>query len=691
MNFLENLAAQRQKLLDGIDANEGDINLRIFEDFYPDEAHFIYELLQNAEDAGATEVAFELTDQACYVEHNGSRQFNERDIRSITGIFNSSKKDNADKIGKFGVGFKSVYVYTETPIVYSKDFSFKILKLVLPQAIVPKPGLGTRTRFEFPFNSPKKDAKAAFSEVESGLKQLADTTLLFLNNLRYISWSIGDQAGAVRRELHPDAHIEILKLADGDEVSSSHWLRFSAPIERIEQLSKAAGGVERQEVAVAFEMAFRGELKSFDPSKPIADQLRIVPAIKGKVSVYFPAEKETSGLRFHLHAPFIPELSRASIKNSPENTPLFEQLAVVSARALHAIKELGLLAGDFLAVLPNNDDSLSDRYKGIRQAIISEMKSQPLVPTVSGDFAPASRLLQSRAPIKVLLSDDDIAFVANRSDQPTWVIGATQRNQNQDKFLTSLGIPTWDAEDLKRFFETKARKSVGLWDKCELSPGVLSWLAGKSFEWLQALYALLYRHCEGPDGYGKLQTAYFIRLVSGSWGTGDIAYFQTGPASATDPLHRVDDRILTDGTKKTQQQDARLFLERIGVREPNELDELEILLRSRYGETSAPPDDKVYVADLRRMIALLESDPSQKGIFSKARIFRVASLSLQWVSAAQVYLDEPFVRTGLKVLYDLTVDQSHKRWPLDSWYLSCGILAEKISSFAEKVGCQKGV
>ena len=49
MNFLENLAAQRQKLLDGIDANEGDINLRIFEDFYPDEAHFIYELLQNAE------------------------------------------------------------------------------------------------------------------------------------------------------------------------------------------------------------------------------------------------------------------------------------------------------------------------------------------------------------------------------------------------------------------------------------------------------------------------------------------------------------------------------------------------------------------------------------------------------------------------------------------------------------------
>ena len=30
MNVLENIAAQRQKLLDGIDANEGDINLLNF-------------------------------------------------------------------------------------------------------------------------------------------------------------------------------------------------------------------------------------------------------------------------------------------------------------------------------------------------------------------------------------------------------------------------------------------------------------------------------------------------------------------------------------------------------------------------------------------------------------------------------------------------------------------------------------
>ena len=60
------------------------------------------------------------------------------------------------------------------------------------------------------------------------------------------------------------------------------------------------------------------------------------------MAVFFPAEKETSGLRFHLHAPFVPELSRASIKETPANLPLFEQLATLAGASLHQIRDLGL-------------------------------------------------------------------------------------------------------------------------------------------------------------------------------------------------------------------------------------------------------------------------------------------------------------------------------------------------------------
>lgn len=689
MSLIKQIAQKRQLLLDGIEANGGDINLRIFEDFYPDEAHFIFELLQNAEDAGATEVAFELTAKMCSFEHNGSRHFNEQDIRGITGIFNSSKKDNPDKIGKFGVGFKSVFVYTDTPFVYSKHHSFRIERLVLPVEVPPKPGLGERTRFEFPFNNPKKDYKEAFAEVKSGLEQLSENTLLFLRNLGYIKWKIGAQEGALLREEHSENHVEVLKQLAGKEVQSSHWLRFSAPLQLDKAFSAPVDGVERQQVAIAFELAVTGEKKAFDKSKTIKEQLKVVPAERGKVSVFFPADKETSGLRFHLHGPFVPELSRASIKNSPENMPLFGQLAALTAKSLHEIKRLGLLTGEFLAVLPNNDDPLPDRYKVIRAAILEEMKSAPLVPMHRGGHAPARRLLQAKAAFKSLLSSEDLAFVTSRDDRPEWAIGVNQKNTNQDRFLTSLEISTWETGDLIEFLEMRARESEeDIWDSCELDQHVIDWVASKPLEWLQALYAHLLRYCEEEDDFSDLRSVYFVPLASGEWGTGSMAYFQTRPWSASDPHPRVDERVLVVGTKKSQQQDARRFLEQIGVREPNEADDLSLLLQTRYSEGVTPPTDTEYLADLARMLAFLEANPDFQNLFAGARVFKVAAPASKWASSDKVFLDEPYVGTSLHLLYELTTPQTRKRWPLDAWYAGCGIPVERIVKFAMALGCQ---
>lgn len=687
MSVIAAIAAQRQKLIDGLDANEGEINLRIFEDFYPDEAHFIYELLQNAEDAGATEVSFELFADFCAFEHNGARQFNEQDIRAITGIFNSSKRDNPDKIGKFGVGFKSVFVYTDTPVIYSKNYSFKILKLVLPEEVPPKPGLGSRTRFEFPFNNDKKSVAASFSEVASGLEKLSETTLLFLNNLRYIRWKVGEREGAVLREEHSDIHIEVLKLANGEEVVSSHWLRFAEPINDLGQFTAPVEAAERQKVAVAFELQLLGDIKSFDKNMPLAKQMKIIPAAQGTVSVFFPAEKETSGLRFHLHGPFVPELSRASIKNSPENLPLFKQLATLTARSLHEIRDAGLLKGDFLAVLPNDDDTLPDRYSVIRQAVLDEMQQQPLVPKHGGGYAPAARLVQSRASLKALLSADDLALVTSREDKPDWVIGATQRNSNQDRMLTSLGIPNWDVDDMQSFLEKHLREPKFSWDfSCKVNQDVFDWINAKPFEWLQNLYSVLYKHCEEADDYGELSDVYFVKLTSGLMGTGAEAYFLSGSPQKNDPLSRVDNQVLIAGSKKTQQENARHFLERLGVREPNEHDEMVLLLNSRYGKIGGA-SDKQYLADLKRMIAFSEKYPHQSQIFTKAFIFRIASQQDGWSAAQFVYLDEPFQKTDLRLLYEL-IDGNGRRRPLSDWYRSCGIPLDKIVQFAKWVGCQ---
>jgi len=81
---------------------------------YSERTHFIFELIQNAEDAGATELAFELFPDRLELRHDG-RPFTEADVRGVCGVGQSGKSGDLTAIGKFGIGFKSVYAYTRSP------------------------------------------------------------------------------------------------------------------------------------------------------------------------------------------------------------------------------------------------------------------------------------------------------------------------------------------------------------------------------------------------------------------------------------------------------------------------------------------------------------------------------------------------------------------------------------------------
>lgn len=116
-------------------------------DKYPDTAHFIYELLQNADDAMATDVTILLDKKSLIFKHNGTVHFSITDvedkkitpghINSITAIGASTKSDNdsTNRIGKFGIGFKSVFQYTDAPEVYDEHFRFRINHYIVPEKI----------------------------------------------------------------------------------------------------------------------------------------------------------------------------------------------------------------------------------------------------------------------------------------------------------------------------------------------------------------------------------------------------------------------------------------------------------------------------------------------------------------------------------------------------------------------------
>ena len=114
-------------------------------DKYSDNAHFVYELLQNSDDAEASEVRVYLYPDKIEYIHNGKIAFSLSDpklegvddsyalghINSITSIGSSNKKGE-NKIGKFGVGFKSVFKYTDKPHVEDDNFSFDLVDYIVP-------------------------------------------------------------------------------------------------------------------------------------------------------------------------------------------------------------------------------------------------------------------------------------------------------------------------------------------------------------------------------------------------------------------------------------------------------------------------------------------------------------------------------------------------------------------------------
>ncbi len=100
----------------------------ISKDIYTDNTRFIYELLQNADDASYknNQLTFRIDYVGDYliVSHQG-KPFTEDDIESICSIGDGTKASDSEQTGFKGIGFKSVFAYSKCVIIKSGDYCFK--------------------------------------------------------------------------------------------------------------------------------------------------------------------------------------------------------------------------------------------------------------------------------------------------------------------------------------------------------------------------------------------------------------------------------------------------------------------------------------------------------------------------------------------------------------------------------------
>lgn len=333
---------------------------------YSDTAHFIYELLQNADDAGATDVEIKLEHRRLVFTHNGNIRFTISNvdtikedkkrgtyghINSITAINSSSKAQlesgmARNKIGKFGIGFKAIFQYTTTPYIYDDGICFKIENFIIPTLLEDTSNVVKgKTVFVLPFDQGKTKDRA-YEEISRKLLGL-NHPQLYLHNIKNIHWKTEIGEGQISQSLLKgydfkglDIHAERLALTSEKDKKGSEILNIWRTVN--------IAGKGSFPIAITY---YLNANQHIDTSK------------KRKLNCFFPTN-ESIGTCYAIHAPFLLTESRQSLLGGePVNRELFKEIARLAADSLIVLRDISLeeqyfLLGDDIKKL--TDVSVSD-------------------------------------------------------------------------------------------------------------------------------------------------------------------------------------------------------------------------------------------------------------------------------------------------------------------------------------------
>jgi len=285
---------------------------------YTDRGHFFFELLQNAEDAGARAWRVTIDEQQIDVWHDGLA-FDAKDVAGILSIGQTTK--HRDQIGLFGVGFKSVYEVCERPQVHSGPFHFEIADVSIPRRVAPA-GDGAGTLLVLPLRVPGDAALIPAALFERAAAIPAET-LLTLRSLRSLEVRCGSRSRTIRAL--PDDGRGSIALLHVEEGRVDRYL-----VERESfSLAAAPGSGEGAQATPVLVAVAQGE-----------DGLpRPLAAGAATVFSYLPTG-ERSGLRFLVHAHFRVPVDRERLDlTSPHNTWALARAGELLARLVRRLRD----------------------------------------------------------------------------------------------------------------------------------------------------------------------------------------------------------------------------------------------------------------------------------------------------------------------------------------------------------------
>ena len=635
---------------------EGTRHLSFLGRLYTDRTHFLFELLQNAEDAGATKILFHLFENNLEVFHDG-RLFDEKDVRGICGVGEGTKNEDLTQIGKFGIDFKSVYAYTTTPEIHSGDEGFRIENYVRPYAVQLRDiGDSWTTLFAFPFNKEDVEPAIACKEISTRLRKLSARTLLFLRKIQQIEYRLLDGTDGVylRDETTRGAAREVTVIGQNNgEDESESWLIFQRPVDVPDPGDDCPRYVQ---VEIGF------HLKKNE--KDLRDEVARVK--DSPLVVYFPTEKETR-FGFLIQGPYKTTPARDNIpKEDDWNATLVRETAHLVADVLPDLKGLGLLGVSLLDALPirMDDFPLGNMFYPIVVAVRDALTIEEMLPADDDSFVSAQNAKLARsADLRKLLDHDQLTIFFQSEDRVKWLSGLITQDRTPE--LRSYLLNELDVEEITPdSFARKITQSFLLKQSDEWLLKFYGYLSGQEALWRSPRWS--------GDSGGLLRSKPIVRLQDDSHmipfradGTTPNAFLP--PPEYTD-LPVVKRSIVSD-------EQAGNFLKRLGLSEPDVFDDIVERVLPKYltGDFSLISETE-HTADILKIIRALTSD-SEVG---KKKVIRKAK------HTPFLKVVDPFGNLAFKKPCDIYQESPDLRLyfagSTDVWYLSEKALSSATDS-----------
>ena len=558
-----------------------DIGRLISEQLYSDRTHFIYELLQNAEDALGrrkrnnpeselpTNVKFLLYKDRLEFRHFGEN-FNTDDVKGISDVLKGTKFEDKTQIGKFGIGFKSVYAFTSTPEIHSGDEHFIIERYIRPRSAEKIPQIADgETVFFLPFNHEDLSNEQAFQLIEEKLKKIGSRVLLFLKNITEIEWKIdGRDEGLYLKEPNQQGQFVHKVTVIGqheNEDEEEEWLVFKRQIEIVN--SSVEGFIEIAFRLVEDKKEKKGMIRRID-SSPLV--------------VYFPTKLETR-LGFLVHGPYDTTASRSDIEDNEWNRRLINETAdLLTETVLPWLKENRYLTFSFLEALPIKPEAFpqDSLFRPIYEKVRTTLTNKAFLPTADGKHVAGNLAVLARAEdIVRLMSSKQIAFLLKKSMNLEWLsTDITETKKDIHRYLVGWKPGYWDTEEeIDSLIVAEIRPD-------NLIENITSdFLNEQSITWLQNFYAFFEKR---PATIDKLKNKPVVRLEDGTHVT---PFKQDGSPNAYLPPENDTEFPVVSG-EICKDEKAFEFLKKLGLKEPDAVDEvIEKVLPKYANEASTVP------------------------------------------------------------------------------------------------------